>query len=277
MTPYIDVDVHDTDPYLTEYFVTPPEIPKFQGQLPARRIGRFGKHSTAVIAGVLLIIVPLLVLIGTVTIHNIRTSPREAISLVDREMREGVLQPREAVAHSVPVYQRSASDYFRRTRGALVMTEQRLAYVGLMPRDVFSAGTDPDVFERAVFPVDTLTSVRATRAVLGIAPAIEIERDGERTLLAVPRASWPAAEAMVAAVAERHAAARAEAERIRAERLAAEEAARRPIYHVVVRGEALSTIASQYGITVERVQELNGMTDTKIRVGQSLLVKPDER
>jgi hypothetical protein len=133
------------------------------------------------------------------------------------------------------------------------------------------------VFERAAFSIDTMTIVRADRAVLATARAIVIEREGDRMVLAVPRANWSDAEALLAAVQERHAAARAEAARIRAERLAAEEAARRPIYHTVVRGEALSTIATRYGITVERVQELNGMTDTRIKVGQTLLVKPDER
>src|SRR5688500_18311948 len=277
MTPYIDVDVRDTDPYHTEYFVTPPEIPAFRKPPAVKPAGRFGKHPGLVIAGVLLVGVPLLVLIGTVTLHNLRTEPREAIALVGRELRDGVLRPDERILHSVPVYQRSPSDYFRRTRGELVMIDDRLAYVGLVPRDVFATGIDPDVFERAAFPIDTMTVVRPDRAVLAAARAIVIERDGDRMVLAVPRANWGAAETLLAAVHARQNAARAEAERIRAERLAAEEAARRPIYHTVARGEALSTIATRYGITVERVQELNGMTDTRIKVGQTLLVKRDER
>ena len=277
MTPYIDVDVRDTDPYHTEYFVTPPEIPAFRKPPVVSPSGRFGRHPGLVIAGVLLVIVPLLVLIGTVTLHNLRTEPRAAIALVGRELREGVLRPDEPVLHAVPVYQRSPSDYFRRTRGELVMTADRLVYVGLVPRDVFAAGTDPDVFERAAFSVDTMTAVRPGRAVLATARAVVIEHQGDRMVLAVPRANWAAAEAMLAAVGERQNADRAEAERIKAERLAAEEAAKRPIYHTVVRGEALSPIATRYGLTVERVQELNGMTDTRIRVGQTLLVKPDER
>ena len=276
MTPYIDVDIRDTDPYHTAYFVTP-EIPPVREKPAVRRYGRFGRHTPAWIAGALLVVVPLLVLIGTVTLHNIRTQPRSAISLVGREIRQGILRPDEPVLHSIPVYQRSASDYFRRTIGELVMTGERLVYVGLVPRDVFAAGTDPDVFERAAFATDTLTVFEATRAVLGTAPAVAIERDGDRVVLAVPRESWATAQTMLSAVEERQAAALAEAERIEAERLAAEEAARRPIYHTVAAGEALSTIAARYGITVERVQELNGLADTRIRVGQELLVKPDER
>ena len=278
MTPYIDVDVRDTDPYHTEYFVTPPELPRFQQRPPAaQRAGRFGRHSTAIIAAALLVVLPLLVLLGTVTLHNVRTEPRQAISLVEREITEGALRPSERALHSLPVYQRSAGDYFRRTRGALVMTPERLVYVGLLPRDVFAAGRDPDIFERAAFPIDTLTTVRPARAILATARAIEIGRDGETITLVVPRESWTLAESLLAAVDERHAAVRAEAARIRAELAAAEEAAKRPIFHTVARGEALSTIAARYGITVERIQELNEMTDTRIKVGQSLLVKPDER
>lgn len=278
MTPYIDVDVRDTDPYHTEYFVIPPELPRFQQRRPAaQRAGRFGRHSTAIIAVALIVVLPLLVLLGTVTLHNVRTEPRQAISLVEREIREGALRPSERPLHSLPVYQRAAADYFRRTRGALVMTPERLVYVGLLPRDVFAAGRDADIFERAAFPLDTLTTIRPTRAILATARAIEIGREGETITLVVPRESWTLAESLLAAVDERHAAARAEAARIRAELLAAEEAARRPLYHTIARGEALSTIATRYGITVERIQELNGMTDTRIKVGQSLLVKPDER
>lgn len=277
MTPYIDVDVRDTDLYHTEYFVTPPELPRTRPTLAPQRTGRFGRYPTAVIAVILLVVLPLLVLTGTVTLHNVRTEPRKAISLVAREITEGVLRPGERTLHSLPVYQRSPGDYFRRTRGALVMTPERLVYVGLLPRDVFAAGTDPDIFERATFPLDTLTVVRPRRAILATARALEIEREGETAILVVPRESWPLAESLLAEVGQRHAAERAEAERIRAERIAAEEAAKRPIHHTVARGEALSTIATRYGITVERIQELNGMTDTRIRVGQSLLVKPDER
>ena len=277
MTPYIDVDLHDPDVYQTEYFVTPPEVPAFRPTPRPHRSGRFGKRPILTMAVLLLVVVPLLILATTLTLHNVRTEPREAIVLVEREIREGILMPSEPVVHAIPVYQRAAGDYFRSTRGELVMTSDRLVYTGLVPRDVFAAGGDPDVFERAAFPLDTLTQVRPGRAILATARAVIIERDGERVTLAVPSESWPAAERMLAAVRERHDAERAEAARILAERLEAEEVARRPIYHTVERGEALSTIAARYGITVERVQELNGMTDTKIRVGQALLVKPDER
>ena len=277
MTPFIDTVVQDPESYDTEYFVTPAEVPVYPRRRPPKRPGRFGRHAIAIIAGVVLLVVPLAILIATLVLHNVRTEPRAAMSLVGREIREGILLPGERILHAIPVYQRSGADYFRATQGELVMTEDRLIYVGLLPRDVFAGGREPDVFERAVFPIDTTVTVRAGRAMLGVARAVAVVEEGERTTLVVPRDEWDAAEAMLASVGERHAADRAEAARALAELRAAEEAAKRPIYHTVARGEALITIARQYGISVERLQELNGMSDTRIRIGQTLLVKPDER
>lgn len=44
-------------------------------------------------------------------------------------------------------------------------------------------------------------------------------------------------------------------------------------YHRVVSGETLGTIASRYGITVSELKQINGLTSTRIYVGQRLKVK----
>jgi LysM repeat protein len=56
--------------------------------------------------------------------------------------------------------------------------------------------------------------------------------------------------------------------------LLAAEAARRPVYHVVVRGDALELIAQQYNVSVEQLQLWNELPTPRIRIGQNLLVKP---
>src|SRR5690606_18810778 len=44
-------------------------------------------------------------------------------------------------------------------------------------------------------------------------------------------------------------------------------------YHKVSSGETLGTIASRYGMSVSDLQRLNGLSSTKIYVGQRLKVK----
>jgi LysM repeat protein len=56
--------------------------------------------------------------------------------------------------------------------------------------------------------------------------------------------------------------------------LATAEAARKPVYHLVQRGDALELLAEQYNVTVEQLQAWNELLTPRIKVGQSLLVKP---
>jgi hypothetical protein len=175
------------------------------------------------------------------------------------------------------VWRRTTADYFRATRGVVALTDRRLLYVGLLPRDVYAEAREPDVFDRRVFPLDTTVTVAAGRTHLWTRRALILTRQRDEPLrLAVSGEAWPAAREILEHVARRQAAQRAEADRLLRARLAAEEAARRPIWHEVARGEALSTIASRYHTTVERLQALNGLPDTRIRAGQRLLVKPQE-
>ena len=50
-------------------------------------------------------------------------------------------------------------------------------------------------------------------------------------------------------------------------------ATQKPVYHKVKKGETLSKIARRYGTTVKKLQKLNGINGSKLRVGQRIKVK----
>ena len=48
-----------------------------------------------------------------------------------------------------------------------------------------------------------------------------------------------------------------------------------PLIHVVARGENLTMIAAKYGVTIQAIQQANGITNpNKINVGQKLIIPP---
>lgn len=46
------------------------------------------------------------------------------------------------------------------------------------------------------------------------------------------------------------------------------------VQHKVERGETLSSLAKQYNVSVDHLKELNGLTNTKIRAGDFLKIRP---
>ena len=51
----------------------------------------------------------------------------------------------------------------------------------------------------------------------------------------------------------------------------------KPKYYKVRRGDALSSIAARWNTTTDRLREWNNISGNKIRVGQTLLVRPPSR
>ena len=223
----------------------------------------------------------LLALFAQVAVHTYRTDPRDARAIAERELHLNTLGDGERVIRMVSVFQRPWIDYFRATRGVLVLTNRRLLFLGLEPRDLLASGDSPPTFEERDFPVDTLVALSPGRTFFGIAKAIVVETPDDSYRFGVPSEAWGKASLLLHAIEARHQrlyAEGAQAAKRRAalearRRIAAQEALKAK-YYTVRRGDALSSIAARWNTTPDSLREWNDLASNKIRIGQQLLVKP---
>lgn len=222
-----------------------------------------------------------LAIVVQLIVHMARTDPRDSRAIAERELRLNTLQPGERVLRMVSVFKRPAIDYFRATRGLLVLTNQRLLYLGLEPRDLLAAPDLPPTFEQRDFPIDTLVRVSAGRTFFGIAKAVVISTPTETVKLGVPSAAWPQADLIVVGMSARHdravafsAQQRAMLAKAETQRREAEAARRKAKFYTVKRGDALGSIATIWNTTPAKLQAWNHLPTNKIRVGQVLMVRP---
>jgi LysM repeat protein len=231
----------------------------------------------AVIAAALVVIVVVVQLI----VHAVRTDPRDSRTMAERELTLNTLQPGEHVIHSVSVFKRPAIDYFRATRGLLALTNKRLLYLGLEPRDLLAAPDLPPTFEERTFPIDTLVHVSSGRTFFGFAKAIVIQTPNEKLKLGVPSSTWSKADLMIVSMNVRHDKAVALTAQQRqflataeAQRKAAEADRRKPKFYTVRRGDAIGSIATIWNTTPDKIREWNKLPNNNIRIGQTIMVRP---
>lgn len=226
-----------------------------------------------------------IVVLGVVAqfaIHLYRTEPRNASAIAERELRLNTLADGERVVRSVAVFQRPWIDYFRATRGLLVLTDRRLLFLGLEPRDLLGSGDSPPTFTEHDFPVDTLVQLRPGRTFFGIAKAVVIQTPDGNYRYGVASQAWGKASLLLHSITARHerviAIAERQAERrkvIEAQQKLAQQEAAKAKYYKVQRGDALSTIAARWNTTPDTLRAWNNISGNKIRIGQTLLVKPE--
>jgi hypothetical protein len=214
-------------------------------------------------------------------VHMARTDPRDTRAIAERELQLNTLEQGEHVIRSVSVFKRPAINYFRATRGLLVLTNKRLLYLGLEPRDLLAAPDLPPTFEQREFPVDASLQVSSGRTFFGIAKAVVIKTPNETLRLGVPADAWPRADLMIVSMGVRHERALALDKQFRQElaeaekqRQAVEASRRKPKYHTVRRGDALGSIATMWNTTPDKLRGWNKLPDNKIRIGQVLMVRP---
>ena len=221
-----------------------------------------------------------LVVLIQLALYMRRAEPRDARAIVQRELSANVLQPGEQVVRTVPVFRRSPADYFRATRGFLVLTDRRLVYLGAPPRDITGASDAPPTFDQREFRIDTLTTLEPSFAVLGLTRALVVDTPDGALKLTVQSGAWPSAQMLRTAWDARHRklellgtwAAKVRDARAELKRQL-DEYMRQPVYHVVRPGDAMSSIASWYEVPVDSIARLNDIVDNRIRIGQRLLIR----
>jgi hypothetical protein len=233
-----------------------------------------------------------LVTAAQIAYHAVRSDPRDATLYATRQLRLSVMRPDERQVAVVKVSQRPAIDYFRATRGILVLTAApgdsvrpfggRLIYLGLQPRDPLSPPDAPPTFDEREWPVDTSVVVEPTRTFLLLARALKITAPREPSLtLAVSTAAPGSLDSLLAQLKARYDSLRVvghyrrEVRRAEARaRAVAIREGRREWYHTVRRGDALASIAKTFNTTPDSLRKWNDIEGNRIRIGQKLLVKP---
>lgn len=250
------------------------------------RPGRGGRRRrrrrhTATIYAIAFVTIAVVAVVAQVAFHAVRTDPRDSRAIAERELRLNTLQPGEQVYRMVSVFKRPAIDYFRATRGLLVLTNRRLLYLGLEPRDLLAAPDLPPTFEERDFPLDTAVQVTSGRTFFWLAKAVVIRTPTETVRLGVPSSAWPHADLLIVAMNVRHdralamsAAQQRFLQKAEAERRAAEALRHQAKYYTVRRGDALGSIATIWNTTPSQLQAWNRLPNNRIRIGQKLLVRP---
>jgi LysM repeat protein len=241
---------------------------------------RFKRMSPAAKYAAVLFSVALLVVIVQLVLHSMRTEPRDSRMIADRELAVNVVEPGEQIQQVVSVVRRLPVDYFRATRGILALTNKRVVFLGLRPRDMLAPSDAPPSFEQQDFPLDTAVSVKTGRVMAWLAKGIIVDTPDETIRLAVPSTAWPDAQKLASRMTTSRDAALATAKRQEELRKVANddwkravEAWKKPQYYTVRRGDAIGSIATMWNTTTEKLQQLNNMPGIGIRVGQTLLVR----
>jgi hypothetical protein len=265
-----------TYPYFTGAHVTPTSVPA----LPTPPAVRPTRRQTLARRAILLVRVSawgvgmvLGLLAVALFLYMRRGDVQGARRAVAQELNTAI-DPDEHVVHAAHVLQRHWQDYYRETHGIVAATDRRMLYLGAAPREIVSPEDGPQLFERKAYPYDRPLVTERGRVFLGTARGVVLLTTGEKATFAVAADDRAEMDSVIATVHRIQAELRATAERERRAQTFAAWADRRPVYHRVHRGEALISIAQQYGTTPEAIQAWNGLSREVVKVGQRLLVKP---
>lgn len=191
-----------------------------------------------------------------------------------RELDANILHYGEPPERVARVYRRRGTNYFRAANGLLVATPERLLFVGIEPRDMLAGPDAPPTILTAEMANDTLLQLTPARVYGMTAHGVAAQRGPRVERFAAAPGYESELDSLAAYVDRRHGAERRLAAENRALHAAVARLIREPLRYEVGRGDALSTIAARFGATPAQIREWNHMTSDKVRIRDTLLVKP---
>lgn len=182
-----------------------------------------------------------------------------------------LLEPTEHVQAATWARRREWWDGFRETYGILALTDRRVLFVGIPPRELITPERGPQQFVIMQLARDATLRVRRARVDLGTVSGVTVENDRERLAFASNDAAG--VDSVLADVTRGRRSDASVVELARRTREYEQDVSQQAVWHVVAAGDALASIATRYGTTEAQLTALNRLSSTTIKIGQRLLVK----
>jgi hypothetical protein len=191
-----------------------------------------------------------------------------------RELNGGMLHYGEHVEKFAKAFQRRPTDYYRASNGLLVATNERVIFIGIAPSDKLENEDAPQTILQYEFPNDTLLTLQKGRFYFLTAHGVRVKHPNVGAQeFAASRGDEAALDSVIDHVNRRLDQQRVEAIRERRIRAAVAKLINEPIYYVVKRGDAISSIATRFDTTHENIRKWNNIVGDRVRIGDRLVVK----
>jgi LysM repeat protein len=224
-----------------------------------------------VLVGIVMLVV--IVIAGGYLFLMRNVDQRDAWTDAARELHGNVLHYGEPIIRTARVYRRRPTSYYRAVNGLLVATPERLLFVGLEPQDKLAGEDAPAAIVTSEIPNDTLVRVTPQRLYALSAPGVVITRGPRREEYAAARGHDAELDSLAAYVERRHAAERRTAQEDRLLHQQVAELEKRRVRYVVQPGDALSTIATRFGVSQADISEWNRLKRDRVRLRDTLIVR----